>query len=255
MFESILLKNTSDTNIHYLTRYIRLIKLWNVPGASGYLEKHHILPKHMFPEYKNLNLHPWNLIKLSPRQHIIAHYILMKAYPKSWKLAHSVLRTYGQYHNNNAQHTRMVADARYQSSVRKKGWIKPPVSVSTREKLSNSKKLFYSNPENRLKQSEYCKGTIGRTGDYHKPKSEQHRLNLSASLFGRKRDAFTIEHRKNISKANLGKVKSPEHLKNLSNSLKNQTRYICPHCAITATSANITRWHGDKCKFNPNPQT
>jgi hypothetical protein len=35
----------------------------------------------MFPEYINFKKYPWNLAKLTPRQHFIAHLILCKAYP------------------------------------------------------------------------------------------------------------------------------------------------------------------------------
>lgn len=251
MFENILLQKSSDANMHNLTRYIRLMRVWNTPHKEGYTENHHILPKHMFPEYKNFKLYPWNLIKLSARQHIIAHYILMKAYPKSWKLAHSVLRTYGQYHVNNAQNTRIVAEARIQSSTRKKGCVKSPVSAATRKKLSILKKQYYSDPENRLKQSIACKGTTGRTGNYHKSKSEKHKQNISKSLLGRKLGPLSDKHKEHISKSLKGKSKTKEHLKNLGKSLKNQIRYVCPHCGISAVSANITRWHNDKCKQAP----
>lgn len=255
MFENILLQKSSDANMHHLKRYIRLMQIWNNVQNTGYIENHHILPKHVFPEYKNLKHYPWNGIKLTTRQHIIAHYILMKAYPKSWKLAQSVLRIYGQFHVNNAQHTRIVAEARIQSSIRKKGWKKPPVSDSTKEKLSKNKKQFYSNPDNRIKQSEACRGTTGRIGNYHKPKSDQHRANLSASLKGRKINSFTNEHKEKISAALKNYSKTSEHLEKLRKSLSNQTRHVCPHCNIKTTAGNITRWHGKNCKSFPNSQT
>ena len=250
MFENILLEKSPDVNIHYLKRYIRLMRIWNDIQHIGYTENHHILPKHMFPEYKNLKHYPWNGIKLTARQHIIAHYVLMKAYPKSWKLAQSVLRTYGQYHTNNSQHTRIVAEARIQSSVRKKGLKQPPVSDFTRKKLSKIKKQFYSNLDNRIKQSEACKGTNGRTGNYHKSKSEQHRVNLSNALKGRKRGQFTNDHKEKISAALKNRTKSKEHLQNIKKSLSNQTKHVCPYCNIKTTAGNIKRWHGDKCKFS-----
>lgn len=249
MYESILLCNSPDANLHFLKRYIRLINIWKNQKLSGYTEKHHILPKHMFPDYKNFKLHPWNLIKLTARQHILAHYILMKAYPKSWKLAISVLRTYGQYHTINAQNTRIVAESRIQSSIRKKGIKRAPLSNVTREKLSAIKRQFYANPENRLKQSEACKGSTGRVGNYPKTKSSAHCKQISQTLSGRKRGPQKTEHSKKISLALKGKPKSAEHLKNLSQSLQNQHKYMCPHCNTMATAANVKRWHGDNCRY------
>ena len=42
-----------------------------------YTETHHILPKSIFPEYKTCK---WNLVKLSARQHFIAHILLVKIF-------------------------------------------------------------------------------------------------------------------------------------------------------------------------------
>lgn len=71
-------------NIHYLNRYITFITLCKHKNrVKG--DNHHILPKakDMFPEYSDFNLHEWNKVKLSKREHFIAHMILWKAYPES----------------------------------------------------------------------------------------------------------------------------------------------------------------------------
>lgn len=78
---------------HYLNRYINFIencKIKNKNAPSGhYFENHHILPKAegWFPEYSNLRKYRWNSVKLTPRQHLIAHMILWKAYGKDQFLA------------------------------------------------------------------------------------------------------------------------------------------------------------------------
>lgn len=45
-------------------------------------EAHHICPagKTFWPEFKNLNINKWNSIKLTPREHFIAHRLLAKTY-------------------------------------------------------------------------------------------------------------------------------------------------------------------------------
>lgn len=72
-------------NSHYLNRYIKFIKQCEERNKNLYdsFEIHHICPKSkdMFLEYKNLNLYPWNKVKLTKRQHFIAHLILWKAFP------------------------------------------------------------------------------------------------------------------------------------------------------------------------------
>ncbi|MFV3255094.1 hypothetical protein ACNI5P_28850, partial [Klebsiella pneumoniae] len=42
-------------------------------------ERHHILPKSIFPEYNDARTYPLNIINLTPREHYIAHWILSKA--------------------------------------------------------------------------------------------------------------------------------------------------------------------------------
>jgi hypothetical protein len=71
-------------NPHYLNRYIRFIESCRILNEdyTGYTEKHHICPKSLFPEYKSLSKHSWNLVVLTPRQHFIAHHLLWKAYPE-----------------------------------------------------------------------------------------------------------------------------------------------------------------------------
>jgi hypothetical protein len=72
-------------NPHYLNRYITFIRKCQQKntGYDGYVEKHHICPKakDMFPGYKSFKEHSWNLVKLTARQHFIAHLILWKTYP------------------------------------------------------------------------------------------------------------------------------------------------------------------------------
>jgi hypothetical protein len=93
MFEQIL-KSKPHQKL-YLDRYIKFI-IWcrNNPPTSKYIEAHHICPKasDLFPEYKSFKLYPWNKIKLTLKQHYIAHLLLAKAYGGSQSFA--VLRMY-----------------------------------------------------------------------------------------------------------------------------------------------------------------
>lgn len=73
-------------NPHYLKRYHRFITYCLDSNAilsnDTYTEIHHICPKakDLFPEYTNLKTYSWNSIKLTARQHIVAHVILWKCY-------------------------------------------------------------------------------------------------------------------------------------------------------------------------------
>lgn len=74
---------TIEGNKRHIDRYLKFIA-WcastNIISMPLVTEKHHICPRSLFPEYKNIRKHPWNIIHLSLRQHFVAHYILHKAY-------------------------------------------------------------------------------------------------------------------------------------------------------------------------------
>jgi hypothetical protein len=67
-------------------------------------ETHHICPKanDLFPEYKSFKLYKWNKIKLSYRQHFIAHWLLWKAYGGSQTIAFSAMQ------NQNSNRDKIV---------------------------------------------------------------------------------------------------------------------------------------------------
>lgn len=78
-------------NAFYLNRYIKFINFCaehnnkKTNQELGYCENHHILPKSkdLFPEYKSFRDYPWNCIKLTTRQHFIAHLLLYKCFGNS----------------------------------------------------------------------------------------------------------------------------------------------------------------------------
>ena len=75
-------------NNHYLLRYHRFISMClkhnELRKIDSILEKHHICPKSLFPDYKEIRQkkakYKWNCANLTPRQHFIAHWILWKAF-------------------------------------------------------------------------------------------------------------------------------------------------------------------------------
>lgn len=84
IYSSLNLLDSIPHNKHYLNRYKKFIlsRLKRTLKDSTKFEKHHILPKakDMFPLYENLNKYKWNCIKLSYREHFIAHWLLWKTF-------------------------------------------------------------------------------------------------------------------------------------------------------------------------------
>ncbi len=68
-------KHTID-NVEYLEKYIKLLLEYRLHESDEYTEKHHILPKSVFPEFKNED---WNIIELKYEDHINAHLFLFKS--------------------------------------------------------------------------------------------------------------------------------------------------------------------------------
>jgi hypothetical protein len=77
-------------NQHYIKRYRKFIQ--NIKSSepriiSGYTETHHILPRCLHGKDTKENL-----IKLTPREHFLAHWLLWKAYPDYFPLASAFLQ-------------------------------------------------------------------------------------------------------------------------------------------------------------------
>lgn len=79
----------NPNNPRYIKRYVEYLELCEETNFTDdsitYMEAHHILPKadDMFPEYSNFMVNPWNQIYLTAKQHIIAHILLKKAFPRT----------------------------------------------------------------------------------------------------------------------------------------------------------------------------
>lgn len=101
-----------------------------------------------------------------------------------------------------------------------------PHSEETKAKLSLAQKGKKRGPmsdEARAKMSASSKG---------KPKSEQHRMSMSLSRKGKKKE----------------KPRSKEHAEKLSNANKSLPKKPCIYCGRFFIKSNMTRWHGENCK-------
>lgn len=91
------LQGEGKMNMHYKKRYdkfIELIKFKQNRVLDCYTERHHIIPRCIGGSDE-----PDNLVRLTLREHFLAHWLLWKAYPNSWKLASAFL----QMNNKNPQ--------------------------------------------------------------------------------------------------------------------------------------------------------
>jgi hypothetical protein len=124
---------------------------------DDYVEKHHILPKCLFPEYDKCE---WNLVKLSARKHFIAHMLLFRMFEKGTKSYGKMLSAAVRMKNHSS------TDKRYLNS-----------------RLYEGVKLRVSQANRQRKWSEEHKQMISKkiTGIIRGPMSEEAKKKMVAS--------------------------------------------------------------------------
>jgi len=140
-------------------RYEKLIEHYKNNMESGYCEKHHILPK-CLGGTDDIR----NLVLLPAKAHYIAHLLLCRIYPENRKILHAfaAMALISKNHKRKIN-SRIYLKMRTARSNALKGVPRPDY---VKEKLRVPKK----NKEN-----------------YKKPKSKEHRANISKSLKGKKK--------------------------------------------------------------------
>ena len=227
--------NTSNsilriTSMDYKRIYENLMIRAQTRILDGYGEMHHIVPRCMQGDNSKSNL-----VKLTAREHFIAHVLLVKIYPNNSKLIHAahILSNMGKYNSKKYEwlkikHAIAVSDIM-------SGRI---VSQETKDKISN----------NKVRNQ--------KISDAHKGKklTQVHKDNLSKSCKNKK---LSQETRNKISLANQGEKNNMFGKTHTEESkaiiiAANIQQVICPHCAKQGAIAAMNRWHFDKCPSNPN---
>lgn len=123
-------------NQHYLNRYNKFINALKNQSIDGYCEKHHIVPRSMGGSDDASNL-----IKLTGRQHYLAHWMLWKAYGGSMTRAFFMMSCVKE---GQCKSSKVYDKARtqYAEEVKKQMALRPNVPKFTpehREKLRQAK--------------------------------------------------------------------------------------------------------------------
>ena len=204
----------------YLIWYVSLVS--KQYDATGYTEKHHILPKSLGGTNEKDNL-----VRLPARVHFICHKLLVRM----------VIDT---RHKKNMIHAlNMLAKANNKDQNRYK--ISSKEYETIRSQLSDSMKGT-NNPM-------YGKPAPNR-GVTH---TKETRDKLSAANI--KFHADHVSPRLGFkateeTKLKQKKPKSAEAKLNMSIAAKKKPRMQCVHCGGSFTKSNHTRFHGVKCKMN-----
>lgn len=220
------------TSLWYYKQYNNLIDKCIKLRENGYsdtevLEEHHILPKCM-----GGTDNPNNLIKMPVRYHIFAHLFLMKAYPDNHKLSYAAKRMLST-NTNQGRHSvlktlpiRLISLIRAEAikNLKNKNPFKGRTHTKeSREKMSLSHKNKYPTIETKEKQSKAKLGS--KNPFYGKKHSEETKQRISAKMSGKNNPNYKKKlddsWKQKISTSKLGKKRNPfseEWRKNMSKS-------------------------------------
>jgi hypothetical protein len=200
----------------YTTWYYNIIdsaQARNLPRKTAGTEIHHIMPKCMGGERGN------NLVVLTTREHFICHWLLTKMV--------SATKHKWQMWNAFGCMLWMVSDKhkRYKVSSHLYAQLKIGYSNSKRERMIGDK-----NP---------------RWGTKHTPETK---AKMSRSHAGRVKSP---EECKKLSDAHKGKPKPGAARRMSGPNNPNNIKVSCVYCKNEIPSPIFKRWHGDKCRKNP----
>jgi hypothetical protein len=142
-------------NKHYQKRYDKFIDSLREQEISGYTERHHILPKSLGGANAKTNI-----IKLTPRQHYIAHWMLWKIHGGAMTRAFFLMSHEDRNHRINSK-TYSLAREKYSEEVKEQLAKKPNVPIFTpehREKLRQAKLGTKLSAETRKKVGDAQRG-------------------------------------------------------------------------------------------------
>ncbi len=110
-----------------------------------------------------------------------------------------------------------------------------------KEKIRKSAIGREHSPQTKMKMSETRKNV---------PKSDVHRMNISASHLGKTGHKHTEETKKKLSDALFGRPVSLETRTKMSQTQKNKPKPVltCPHCGKSGGNSNMVRYHFENCR-------
>lgn len=131
--------------------------------------------------------------------------------------------------------------------------LKGCFNEETLNKMSNSHKERYKDPEARAKQSEIVKRNWENGAYDNRPPPTPETIAKRAEA---RRGSKQTEYQKQRAReANLGKIVSAETRKKVGDANRGRKldEKICPHCGKNSPGGNYNRWHGDNCRHKKIP--
>jgi len=151
---------------------------------QNYYERHHILPKSLFPEYKNLSENSWNCVLLTYKEHFLVHWLLTKMFENTnhkRKMFHALdsmrrkfdKRIISSWQYNISRKAAVEARKNVFVSEETRAKLRKPMSEETKQKLRKPK-----SQETKAKMSASKKAGYAARGGM----TEEHRNAILASI-------------------------------------------------------------------------
>ncbi len=174
----------------YLNRYIDFITACMNTNNKIIVERHHICPKSIFPEYADLAINTWNRVDLTPREHFIAHWMLHKAVGESQTFAFFAMCN--QTLNRNTKRNYRINSRFYQSAKLAIQTNPHPNIGKAAYKDINGKLVYTTTDDKRIITGELTSLSKGRK---YKSRTLEQRNRTRLSNFNRhnKQDTRTIK--------------------------------------------------------------
>lgn len=194
----------------YDYHYNALISKARNRTLTGYIEKHHIIPR----AYNGTN-DPTNIVELTAREHFVAHLLLSKIY--GGKMIHALFM----------MSTRSGYTNRIYGKLREKFSLLISQNAERSNKISSSLKGYKKSEEH------IANWTTSRKRNKSFVQTQEHKDKISKALSGEGNPMYGKTHtddaKQKIVEANKQKV-------------------VCPHCGKNGGIAIMKRWHFDRCK-------
>lgn len=183
--------------------------------SQSYQEKHHVLPKSLWPEYGSFRHNPWNQVILTAREHFICHMLLVRMTSSSDrnKMAYALWGMCNQ--RSKHQLSRPAVTSNQYDSAKK----------SMRTALSNDRK---------------GKSFV----DLYGP---ERAFEIQVAMKTRKTRNPPSELEKQIASVRM-RTKHQLSPWKRAIQLRPMPRDCCKHCGKETNLGNLARYHNDKCK-------
>ena len=220
-------------------------------------ERHHIKPRSLGGADTSDNL-----VDLTPREHFICHWLLVKM--TTGKDHHKMLNALRMMRAENPNQQRY--DTKITARVYAK--IKEEYAELQSKRFTGKGNGFYGKTHtqeakdkirqarigNKLTEEQHARLVANTTGKKKPPITEEHRAKLSAAKQGKNNNRYGVEvsaeTRAKISAKAIGRKQSEETIRKKADAVRGSKREkkLCPHCSQLVAVNGYARWHGPNCK-------